>query len=127
MSEKDTLGFGSKPCMKEVPLGRHAVFTFRGEAEIVETEWGEKYSFPITLLSHPEYPLLEDGPIDLLWQSKCQSARQIYRSLFEHDTVENQLPAKDSEAFYKLLKKHYEKSQWRLDRFDNGAYWLEVN
>ena len=127
MSEKDKFSFGSKPRMKEVPLGADAIFTFSGEPELVETEWGEKYSFPITLLHHPEYPLLKDGPIDMIWQSKCQSARQIYRSLFHHDTVENQLPAKDSESFYKLLKKHYEKSQWRLDRFDNGAYWLEVN
>jgi len=123
MSSKDTFGFGSKPCMKEVPPGQYAVFSFRGEPTLVETEYGEKYSFPITLISHPSYETL---PLDMDWQSKCQSAKQVYRGLVEHNTIENQLPAKDSLAFQKKLKKHYEESTWRLDRFDTGAYWLEV-
>jgi len=121
--QKDTFGFGSKPCMKEVPPGQYAVFSFRGEPTLVETEYGEKYSFPITLISHPSYETL---PLDMDWQSKCQSAKQVYRGLVEHNTIENQLPAKDSLDFQKKLKKHYEDSTWRLDRFDTGAYWLEV-
>jgi len=123
MSSKDTFGFGSKPCMKEVPPGQYAVFSFRGEPTLVETEYGEKYSFPITLISHPSYETL---PLDMDWQSKCQSAKQVYRGIVEHNTIENQLPAKDSLDFQKKLKKHYEDSTWRLDRFDTGAYWLEV-
>jgi len=124
MPSKDTsFGFGSKPCMKEVTPGRYAIFTFRGEPTLVETEYGEKYSFPITLISHPSYDTL---PLDMDWQSKCQSAKQVYRGLVEHNTIENQLPAKDSLDFQKKLKKHYEDSTWRLDRFDTGAYWLEV-
>ena len=122
MSDK-SFGFGSKPCMKEVPIGKYAVFSFRGNPELVETEYGEKYSFPITLLSHPSYDTL---PLDMEWQTKCQSGKQVYRGLMEHDTIEQQLPAKDSLDFYKKLKKHYEKSKWQLDRFDTGAYWLEV-
>jgi len=109
--------------MKEVTPGKYAVFSFRGEPTLVETEYGEKYSFPITLISHPSYETL---PLDMDWQSKCQSAKQVYRGLVEHNTIENQLPAKDSLAFQKKLKKHYEESTWRLDRFDTGAYWLEV-
>jgi hypothetical protein len=119
----DTFGFGSKPCMKEVPAGAKAVFSFRGDPELVETEYGEKYSFPITLISHPSYDTL---PLDMDWQSKCQSAKQVYRGLIEHNTIEQQLPAKDSLAFQKKLREHYEKSKWQLDRFDTGAYWLEV-
>jgi hypothetical protein len=122
----ESFGFGSKPCMKEVPPGAKAIFSFRGDPELVETEYGEKYSFPITLISHPSYPLLADGPMDMLWQSKCQSAKQVYRGLVESDTIEQQLPAKDSLAFQKKLRQHYEKSNWQLDRFDTGAYWLEV-
>jgi len=121
--QKDTFGFGSKPCMKEVTPGKYAVFSFRGEPTLVETEYGEKYSFPITLISHPSYDTL---PLDMDWQSKCQSAKQVYRGIVEHNTIENQLPAKDSLDFQKKLKKHYEDSTWRLDRFDTGAYWLEV-
>ena len=126
MPSKDTFGFGSKPCMKEVPPGATTIFSFRGDPELIETEYGEKYSFPITLISHSSYPLLADGPMDMLWQSKCQSAKQVYRGLVESDTIEQQLPAKDSLAFQKKLRQHYEKSNWQLDRFDTGAYWLEV-
>jgi len=121
--QKDTFGFGSKPCMKEVPPGAEAVYTFRGLPELVETEYGEKYSFPITLISHPSYPLLADGPMDMLWQSKCQSAKQVYRGLIEHDTID---AAIQDDKFHKKLKKHYEESTWQLDRFDTGAYWLEI-
>ena len=123
MNDK-SFGFGSKPCMKEVPLGRDAIFSFRGDPELVETEYGEKYSFPITLLEHPSYPATL--PLDMDWQSKCQSAKQVYRGLVESDTIEQQLPAKDSLDFQKKLRKHYEKSKWCLTRFDTGAYWLEV-
>jgi len=123
MPSKDTsFGFGSKPCMKEVPPGATAEFTFRGDPELIETEYGEKYSFPITLISHPSYPLLADGPMDMDWQSKCQSAKQVYNGIVE----KNQGTLPQSDEFYKKLKKHYEDSTWRLDRFDTGAYWLEI-
>jgi len=119
MPSKDTFGFGSKPCMKEVPPGQYAVFSFRGEPTLVETEYGEKYSFPITLISHPSYDTL---PLDMEWQSKCQSAKQVYNGIVE----KNQGTLPQSDEFYKKLKKHYEDSTWRLDRFDTGAYWLEI-
>ena len=112
MNDK-SFGFGSKPCMKEVPAGAAATFTFRGDPEVVETEYGEKYSFPITLLSHPSYDTL---PLNMDWQSKCQSAKQVYTGLME----------KQDEKFQKKLWKHYKDSTWQLDRFDTGAYWLEI-
>jgi len=115
--QKDTFGFGSKPCMKEVPPGANAVFTFRGDPELVETDYGEKYSFPITLISHPSYETL---PLDMDWQSKCQSAKQVFIGLSEHEgTIEG--------SFQRKLKKHYKESSWVLTRFDTGAYWLEIN
>ena len=117
--QKDTFGFGSKPCMKEVPPGATAVFSFRGLPELIETEYGEKYSFPITLISHPSYPQL-DGPdmltLDMDWQSKCQSAKQIWEILNQVDTSQ----------FQKDVVKHYNKGNWVLTRFDTGAYWLEI-
>jgi hypothetical protein len=115
MPSKDTsFGFGSKPCMKEVPPGATAVFTFRGLPELVETDYGEKYSFPITLISHPSYDTL---PLDMDWQSKCQSAKQIWNILNSVDTSD----------FNKLAIKHYKETTWTLTRFDTGAYWLEIN
>jgi len=116
MPSKDTFGFGSKPCMKEVPPGATAVFSFRGDPELVETEYGEKYSFPITLISHSSYPLLADGPMDMEWQSKCASAKQLFNGLNDQEY-----------SLHKALKKHYANSNWTLTRFDTGAYWLEID
>ena len=120
--QKDTFGFGSKPCMKEVPPGAEAVFSFRGNPELIETEYGEKYSFPITLISHPSYPLLADGPMDMEWQSKCQSAKQVYNQL----DLANIAEENKDKAFAKQLRQHYKQSTWSLTRFDTGAYWLEI-
>jgi len=116
---KDSFGFGSKPCMKEVPPGATAVFSFRGDPELVETDYGEKYSFPITLISHPSYDTL---PLDMDWQSKCQSAKQVYEGL-NGSGLGTGVVGKD---FERKLKKHYEESVWVLTRFDTGAYWLEI-
>jgi len=112
MPSKDTFGFGSKPCMKEVPPGAEAVFTFREEPKLVETEYGEKYSYPITLISHPSYDTL---PLDMDWQSKCQSAKQLFNGLND-----------ESSSLFKALTMHYKDSEWSLTRFDTGAYWLEI-
>jgi len=114
MSENN-FTFGSKPRMKEVRPGTEAVFSFNGEPAIVETEYGEKYSFPITLISHDSYPLLEDGPMDILWESKCQAAKQLYNDLNDNKT-----------QYLKELKEAYKERKWQLTRFDTGAYWLDV-
>ena len=57
----ENFGFGSKPRMKEVPKGTEAIFSFNGEPEIVETEYGEKFSFPITLISHDSLSTLSNA------------------------------------------------------------------
>ena len=102
--------------MKEVPAGAEAIFRFNGEPELVETEYGEKFSFPVTVLSHPSYPLLEDGPIDMVWESKSQCAKQLYEGL------EN----KNDLSWHKELLKAYSKSKWQLARFDSGTYHIVV-
>jgi len=107
-------GFGSRPYMKEVPPTKEAIFSFRGQPEIVETEYGEKYSFPIILISHPSYETL---PQEMEWQSKCMSARQLYDGL---NATKKDLSWKED------LDKAYKKSKWQLTRFDNGAYYLSV-
>ena len=117
MTKKDmSFGFGNKPRMKEVPPGTEATFSFNGDPEIIETEWGEKYSFPITLISHDSHPLLADGPMDMTWESKCGAAKQLYEGL----TRQKEL------SFYKDLKKAYDNDVWQLTRFDNGAYFLDI-
>ena len=105
--------------MKEVPPTKEAIFSFRGQPSIEETEWGEKYTFPITLHSHPSYPLLEDGPIEMEWQSKCSAAKQLFLQIMNPTLNED-------ETWSKKLEKAYQKSKWQLTRFDNGAYFLTV-
>ena len=120
--EKDKFSFGSKPRMKEVPPSTEAIFTFSGEPELVETEWGEKYSFPITLLYHPSYDTLpptgnekadaelEGQTVETHWESKSMVAKEISLAY-----------AKKDKAFLKA----YTESKWKLVRFDNGAYWID--
>ena len=115
----EKFNFGSKPRMKEVLPGTEAVFSFNGQPEIIDTEYGEKYSFPITLISHDSYPLLKDGPMDMSWESKCQAAKQLYNDL--NDEVLTK-----SSKYHKELKQAYKERKWQLTRFDNGAYWLDV-
>lgn len=107
--------YGTKPTMKEVPAGTEAIFSFNGEPEIIDTEYGEKFSFPITLISHDSHPLLEDGPINMSWESKSDAAKQLYNDLND-----------DKVKYHKELKQAYKENKWQLTRFDTGTYWLDV-
>ena len=112
--------FGSDTIrMKEVPAGTEAIFSFNGKPKLVETDFGEKYSFPITLISHPSHPLLDDGPINMDWESKSQCAKQLYENI-------DGKYGKDDLEFHKILKKAYSDSKWQLTRFDSGVYHLVV-
>ena len=107
---KEKFSFGSNPSMKEVVPGTEAKFTFRGEPELIETEWGEKYSFPISLLSHDSY---DSFPIKCNWESKSQVAKELFKA-YGTDGVRNA-------AFHKA----YTTCEWQLTRFDTGAYWID--
>jgi hypothetical protein len=114
MSGKE-FSFGSKPRMKEVPPGTEAIFSFNGEGKVIETDYGEKISYPITLISHDSHPLLADGPMNMDWESKCQAAIQLLKDL-----------ADEKGQYHKELVKAYQDSKWQLTRFDTGAYFLSV-
>ena len=107
MTEKK-FSFGSEPSMKEVPLGEAATLKFNGKPKLVETEWGEKYSFPIILISHDSYDSL---PIKCNWESKSMVAKEVFEVFNKGDNKE--------------FITAYEKSEWQLTRFDTGAYWLD--
>ena len=120
MTKKDmSFGFGNKPRMKEVPPGTEATFSFNGDPEIIETEWGEKYSFPITLITHDSHPLLADGPMEMDWESKSDAAKKLYIDL-------DLTKLGTDEVYYKRLKKAYDNEVWQLTRFDTGVYWLDL-
>ena len=103
---KDKFSFGSNPKMREVPPGTEAKFRFNGEPSIVETEWGEKYSFPIVLISHDSYDAL---PIDCNWESKSMVAKEVY-DVYNKD---------------KKFVEVYNTAKWQLTRFDTGQYFLD--
>ena len=109
---KDKFSFGSNPKMREVPPGTEAKFRFNGEPSIVETEWGEKYSFPIVLISHDSYDSL---PIDCNWESKSMVAKEVFNAdTMASEGVKNQ-----------HFSKAYKESNWQLTRFDTGQYFLD--
>jgi hypothetical protein len=114
MVRKD-FSFGSKPRMKEVKPGTEATFKFLGSGKIVDTEFGEKISFPISLISHDSYPLLEDGPMEMAWESNSQASKQLLKDLSD-----------EKGKYYKELVEAFEKNTWQLTRFDTGAYFLSV-
>ena len=107
--------FGSKPRMKEVKPGTEAIFKFLGSGKVVDTEFGEKISFPISLISHDSYPLLADGPMEMAWESNSQASKQLLKDLSD-----------EKGKYYKELVKAFEEKKWQLTRFDTGAYFLSV-
>ena len=107
MTEKK-FSFGTNPSMREVPPGTEAKFHFNGTPSIVTTDWGEKYSFPITLLSLDSY---DSFPIKLIWESKSQCAKELMEAYEKGDNKE--------------FMKAYAESAWQLTRFDTGAYWVD--
>lgn len=114
--DDNAFGYGNKPTMKEVPAGTEAIFSFNGEPKTTETQWGTKFSFPITLYSHDSYPLLEDGPMNMDWESKSQCAASLYEDLINGTEL----------SWHKELLKFYKKNKWQLTRYDNGAYYISV-
>jgi len=107
--------FGSKPRMKEVKPGTEAIFKFLGSGKVVDTEFGEKISFPISLISHDSYPLLADGPMEMAWESNSQASKQLLKDLSD-----------EKGKYHKELVKAFEEKKWQLTRFDTGAYFLSV-
>ena len=114
--DDNAFGYGNKPTMKEVPAGTEAIFSFNGEPTTTETKWGTKFSFPITLYTHDSYPLLDDGPMKMDWESKSQCAELLYEDLINGTEL----------SWHKELLKFYKKNHWQLTRFDNGAYYISV-
>lgn len=122
MSEKK-FSFGVTPRMREVTLGKSAVIKFTAEPTSVETEWGDKLSFPILLLSHPDYDSLPKEGLETVWETKSACGHQIWSAL-DIGTDEQHKEGYDPRGAQKF-KKAYNKSQWKLSRTDEGTYWID--
>jgi hypothetical protein len=106
---KDKFTFGSTSVMREVPPGKHAILAFTGKMQEVETEWGIKNSFHVTLFSHPSYESIPKDGIETIWQSKSQCADQLLTAA--------------SQGLDDLTKALKEK--WKLIRTEEGTYFIE--
>jgi hypothetical protein len=106
---KDKFTFGSTSVMRGVPPGKHAVISFTGKMEEVQTDWGEKCSFHVTLFSHPSYESISEDGIETIWQSKSQCAEQLLTAA--------------SQGIPELTKALKEK--WKLIRTEEGTYFIE--
>ena len=109
MVTNNKFSFGSTSRMKEVPTGEHAELTFSGKMQLVETDWGEKCSFEVTLFSHPSYESIPKEGLETVWESKSSCATQLMSAA--------------SEGMSDLTKALKEK--WKLIRTPEGTYFLE--
>ena len=105
----DKFTFGSASRMREVPPGTKAVISFTGTMKAIETEWGEKSSFEVTLFSHPSYESIPEKGIETVWESKSVCATQLL-------TAASQGMADLTKAL---------KGKWELIRSEEGTYFIE--
>jgi len=105
----DKFTFGSASRMREVPPGTKAVISFTGTMKAVETEWGEKSSFEVTLFQHPSYESIPKEGIETVWESKSVCATQLLTAA--------------SQGMADLTKALKEK--WNLIRSEEGTYFIE--
>ena len=106
---ENKFSFGSSSRMKEVPVGEYAELKFSGKMDQIETEWGEKCSFEITLYHHPSYESISKEGIETTWESKSQCAQQLISAA--------------SEGLPDLTKAL--EGKWKLIRTPEGTYFLD--
>jgi len=106
---KDKFTFDSTSRMREVPPGQYAEISFSGKMENIETEWGEKCSFEVTLFSHPSYESIPKEGIETVWESKSLCATQLLTAA--------------SQGIGDLTKAL--KGKWKLIRSEEGTYFIE--
>ena len=106
--------FGSGPRMREVPAGQSAELKFGGTMDLIDTDWGEKYSFEITLLSHPSYDSIPKEGLKTNWESKSKVAQQLYNAC-EPEAIER------NPGLAKAIKDNV----WILKRSEEGSYFID--
>jgi len=104
--------FGQPSMMKAIEPGQKATLKFLDEPKAVDTEWGEKYSVSILLLSHPHshYSSMTSKGIETRWQTAAKVMRDVVNSI------------KDDKEF---LKDYFDMT-WELTVKEDGSYWLNA-
>ena len=102
--------FGTDSKMKALEPGTKATLRFLGDPKVVETEWGEKFSVNILLLSHPLYSIPSSEGIKMGWQTSAKVLKDVVNLLKEQ----------------KEFRKDYLELTWELSVADDGSYWLNA-
>jgi len=103
--------FGTPSIMKAIEPGQKANLKFLTKPKLVETEWGEKFSVDILLLSHPLYSITSSKGIKMSWQTNAKVLRDIVALLEEGN---------------KEFLVDYKEMTWELSVADDGSYWLNA-
>ena len=109
MSE-NKYSFGQQSLMKAIEPGQKATLKFLDQPKTVETEWGEKFSVNISLLSHPLYSIPSSKGIKMGWQTSAKVLKDVVNLLKEQ----------------KEFEKDYLSMTWELSVADDGSYWLNA-
>ena len=111
---KEHFSFGTEPRMRAVPEGTIAELKFSGLITTIESEWGEKYSFEITLFSHPSYESIPKEGIKTNWESKSKLAEQLFNATSPEAIEKNP-----------TLAKAIKNDMWVLARSEEGTYFID--
>jgi len=104
--------FGQPSMMKAIEPGQKATLKFLDTPKAVETEWGNKLSVDILLLSHPLYSIPSSKGIKMTWQSSAKVLRDIVELLKDKTATE--------------FKTDYIDMKWELTVAEDGSYWLNA-
>ena len=102
--------FGQQSLMKAIEPGQKASIKFLDQPKVVDTEWGEKFSVNILLLSHPLYSIPSSEGIKMGWQTSAKVLKDVVNLLKEQ----------------KEFEKDYLEMTWELSVADDGSYWLNA-
>ena len=102
--------FGQQSLMKAIEPGQKATLKFLDLPKTVETEWGQKYSVNILLLTHPLYSIPSPEGIKMGWQTSAKVLKDVVNLLKEQ----------------KEFEKDYLEMTWELSVAEDGSYWLNA-
>ena len=103
--------FGQPSLMKAIEPGQKATLRFLDQPKAVETEWGNKFSVNILLISHPLYSITSSKGIEMTWQTNAKVIRDLVSMLEENN---------------KEFNKDYYDMTWELSVAEDGSYWLNA-
>ena len=103
--------FGQASLMKAIEPGQKALIKFLDTPKAVDTEWGNKLSVDILLLSHPLYSISSPKGIKMNWQTNAKVIKDLVSSLEENN---------------KEFLKDYTDMTWELSVAEDGSYWLNA-